>query len=223
LLYKHLEDFKGVLISDFYAAYEGIDCLQQKCLIHLIRDLNNNLVDSPYDEELKRIAQEFAGLLRLIVEMVDRYGLSCYHLRKHKKSVERFYKQLTSRDLTSEAAMKWKGRFEKDRDGLFTFLEHDGVSWNNNNAEHAIKAFARLRDVLAGSVTATALEDYLILLSICQTCEYRGLDFFDFLRSGEKDVHAFAESRAGRRRQPRATPLTGSPVEPQLAISGILG
>jgi hypothetical protein len=37
---------------------------------------------------------------------------------------------------------------EKNRDKLFTFLEYDGVSWNNNNAEHAIKAFARLREFI---------------------------------------------------------------------------
>ena len=29
---------------------------------------------------------------------------------------------------------------------LFTFLAYDGIPWNNNNAEHAIKAFARLRN-----------------------------------------------------------------------------
>jgi len=29
-----------------------------------------------------------------------------------------------------------------------------------------------------------------------QTCKYMGVDFLDFLRSGEKDLHAFAESQA---------------------------
>ena len=36
---------------------------------------------------------------------------------------------------------------------------------------------------------------------VCQTCKYMGVDFLDFLRSGEKDIHAFAESRRGRRRR----------------------
>ncbi len=39
LLQELLKDFKGILVSDFYAAYDSIDCLQQKCLIHLMRDL----------------------------------------------------------------------------------------------------------------------------------------------------------------------------------------
>jgi Transposase IS66 family len=136
-----------------------VNCTQQKCLIHLIREMNNELMDNPYDEQLKTIAREFASLLRLIVDSVDRYGLRCYHLKKHKKAARRFYKRLAEQESNSEATMKWKSRFKKSSGKLFTFLDHDDVSWNNNNAEHAIKAFARLRDVLAGSVTVTALED----------------------------------------------------------------
>ena len=33
LIQKQLSDFKGVLVSDFYAAYDSINCPQQKCLI----------------------------------------------------------------------------------------------------------------------------------------------------------------------------------------------
>ena len=36
-----LREFKGVLVFDFYAAYDSIECPQQKCLIHLVRDLND--------------------------------------------------------------------------------------------------------------------------------------------------------------------------------------
>ena len=32
----------------------------------------------------------------------------------------------------------------------------------------------------------SGLEDYLVLLSIWQTCVYRGVSFFDFLLSGER-------------------------------------
>jgi Transposase IS66 family len=84
---------------------------------------------------------------------------------------------------------------EKDRAKLFTFLSYDGVPWNNNNAEHAIKAFARLRRAIEGLSTLKGIEEYLILLSVCQTCKYSGLDFLDFLRSGETDLGTFAASQ----------------------------
>jgi hypothetical protein len=79
-----------------------------------------------------------------------------------------------------------KKRFEKNRDKLFTFLVHDGVPWNNNNAEHAVKAFAMLRQVIQGVTSEKGIRDYLVLLSISQTCKYKELDFLDVLRSGEK-------------------------------------
>jgi len=78
---------------------------------------------------------------------------------------------------------------------LFTFLSHDSVPWNNNNAEHAIKAFARLRRAIEGLSTPKGIEEYLILLSVCQTCKYSGLDFLDFLRSGETDLGTFAATQ----------------------------
>jgi len=76
----------------------------------------------------------------------------------------------------------------KNRNGLFTFLNYDGVPWNNNNAEHAIKAFARLRRAIVGLSTGKGNDEYLVLLSICQTCKYSGLDFLSFLLSGETDI-----------------------------------
>jgi predicted RecB family nuclease len=198
LLRALLKDFTGVLVSDFYAAYDGIRCPQQKCLIHLIRDLNEDVLKHPYDEELKRIAQAFAGLVRPMVETVDRHGLKSHFLRKHRMSVDRFYRQLSAIALQSQPAVKLRDRFQKNREKLFTFLSFDGVPWNNNNAEHAVKAFATLRKVIGGSSTEKGIREYLVLLSICETCKYKGLDFLDFLRSGEKNIDAFA-SRLRRR------------------------
>ena len=87
---------------------------------------------------------------------------------------------------------------DKDRENLFTFLSHDGVPWNNNNAEHAIKALARLRRMIEGLSTPKGIEEYLILLSVCQTCKYSGVDFLGFLRSGEPDIGTFAARQRTR-------------------------
>jgi predicted RecB family nuclease len=192
LAHSALEGFKGVLVSDFYAAYDSIPCAQQKCLLHLMRDLNDAVLDNPYDESMKGIATAFAELLRGIVKTIDRWGLKSLFLRKHLVDVARFYKGISKAGQLSAAALKWKARLDKDRERLFTFLHYDGVSWNNNNAEHAIKAFARLRRTIEGLSTPKGIEEYLILLSVCQTCKYSGLDFLGFLRSGETDISTFA-------------------------------
>jgi hypothetical protein len=214
LLQTLLKDFKGVLVTDFYAAYDSIQCPQQKCLIHLIRDLNDDVLKHPYDEEFKRMALAFAVLLKPMVETIDQYSLKCRFLRKHLAAVGRFYRRVSDLTLQSETAVKFKERLEKNRDKLFTFLSFDGVPWNNNNAEHAVKAFAALRQIIGGITTEKGIRDYLVLLSLCETCKYMGVDFLDFLRSGEKDIHAFAENRRSRRRrsptnEPEALPKDG--------------
>lgn len=203
LAYATLGEFKGVLVSDFYAVYDSLDCPQQRCLIHLVRDLNGELLEHAYDEELKRIVKIFGVLLKGIVEDVDRHGLKKHFLRKHLVSVDRFYRDVIDIEYQSGAAVTCAQRFAKNRDKLFTFLKFDGIPWNNNNAEHAIKAFAKLRDVIQGLSTEKSIQEYLILLSVCQTCKYQGLDFLDFLRSGEKDIETFAQLA---RREQRSSP-----------------
>lgn len=213
IIHQVLKDFKGVIVSDFYAAYDSLNCAQQKCLIHLIRDLNDDLYKEPFNMEFKELAGEVAALLKPMVEKIDRFGLKKRFLHTHKVCVDRFFKWLSHREYQSETAFKCKQRLEKNRETLFTFLDHNNVPWNNNNAEHAVKAFALLRRGFDGLSTEKGVKEYLILLSVCQTCKYMGVNFLDFLRSGEKDIHAFAENRCGRSRRSRINEPQVLPVD----------
>jgi predicted RecB family nuclease len=188
-----LRDFKGVLVSDFYAGYDSLPCEQQKCLIHLIRDINDDLKCNPYDEEFKALAAEFGKLLRCIVGTIDKHGLKKRHLHKHKAEVARFFRGLTARVYRSELAGSYQNRLVKNENKLFTFLDHDGVPWNNNPGEHAVKAFAYYRRVSDGMLEERGLSDYLVLLSVYQTCKYRGVSFLKFLLSEENDVETYCQ------------------------------
>ena len=190
-----LGEFEGVLISDFYSAYDSVDCPQQKCLIHLVRDINDDMFRNPFDTELKEMAQQFATLLRTIIETVDRYGLKRWHLHKHKKAVQRFLKNVCSQEFSSEVAEKYQKRFNKSGEKLFTFLDYDGVPWNNNNAEHAINWFAKYRRFADGSFTERSLKELLLILSVFQTCEYNNINVLKFLLSKEKDIPGMATSQ----------------------------
>jgi hypothetical protein len=85
MIWSLLENFRGVLVSDFYAVYDSIKCPQQKCLIHLMRDINDDLHKYPFDEELRKIAQGFAGLLKPIVETIDKHGFTAIPQKIEKK------------------------------------------------------------------------------------------------------------------------------------------
>lgn len=195
MVHSLLKEFKGVLVSDFYSVYDSVDCPQQKCLIHLLRDLNNAVLRHPFNDELKLLVREFAGLLKPMIDTVDRFGLKTHFLQKHKKIVDRFYKQLEKQHYNDEISIKLKKRLVKNRSKLFTFLDYEGVPWNNNNAEHAVKGFARLRTVIGGTSTEKGIRDYLILLSLSETCKCKGINFLQFLRSGQRDIEEFINTK----------------------------
>jgi len=200
-LKEMLKDFSGVLVSDCFSAYDSVLCAQQKCLAHLLRDVNEDLLRNPFDEEFRNLAQEFGRVLRKIVETIDRFGLRKRHLHKHRADVQRFFKSVLSRRFVSEAAQKLQTRLQKYEWRFFTFLDYDNVPWNNNYAEHAIKSFARYRRFADGRFTEASIGEYLVMLSIFQTCEYRGVKFLDFLLSEKTNIEGFALAQMRVRRR----------------------
>ena len=100
----------------------------------------------------------------------------------------RFVEKVVGRSVLSEAAKKYQNRIDKYGYRLFTFLDYDQVPWHNNDAEHAIKAFARYRRFADGLFTKKSVGDYLTILSVFQTCEYRGLNVLGFLLSGKASL-----------------------------------
>jgi predicted RecB family nuclease len=188
-----LKDFKGVLVSDFYTGYDFLECRQQKCLIHLIRDLNGDFLHNQLDFEFKKIVVEFGSLLKVVIASIDKYGLKKRNLKKHKKDVDKFYYTVILQQFASEIAIAYQKRFIKYREKLFCFLDYDNIPWNNNNAEHSIKPFAIWRQgKFFKCLTKENLENHLILLSVLQTCKYRGINFFEFLKSGETSISKFS-------------------------------
>jgi len=182
---KILEDFKGVIVTDFYSAYDSIGCSQQKCHIHLIRDINEDLLKNPFDEEFKVFTKAYTKLFNPIVVTIDKFGLSKYHLNKHKSHVERFYNKFVNKEYNSNNSKNYQRRFLKYKDKLFVFLEYDSIPWNNNNAEHMIKRIVKIRKNLAGLTNEKGIREYLILISICESLQLRNISFFIFFQSSE--------------------------------------
>lgn len=197
-LHDLLKNYKGTVVTDFYGGYDGLPCRQQKCLVHLIRDLNDDLWKNPFDEEYEQFVAAVRDLLVPIFEDVERFGLKACHLRKHRPLVERFYRiHIDDAPPCQEITGKYKKRFERYRDSLFTFLEHDGLPWNNNAAERALRHLAIQRKI-SGAFTAKGANHYLRLLAIAQTCRFQEKSFLGFLLSGSKNVDAFKEKRRHR-------------------------
>jgi predicted RecB family nuclease len=190
---QELAGFAGVLVCDFYAAYDTIALARQRCLVHFIRDVNEDMLKNPLDEDLRQLAARFTPLITAIVDTIDRHGLKTWHLAKHKTAAGDFLDWMLGQQFASDAATGYQRRIKRYRGELFTFLDHDGVPWNNNNAENAVKRVAQLRSAIRGQSSPDGIRQSLVLLSICETLRRRNLSFLKFLASGETNLDTYCQ------------------------------
>jgi predicted RecB family nuclease len=191
LIQEILDGFEGVLISDFYSGYDACKCRQQKCLVHLIRDLNDDLWKNPFDTEFEVFVSAFKDVLVLIMADIEKYGMKLWYLKKHKQRVDQFYDDIiTGCVFKSEITLKYQKRFHRYKESLFLFLEVDGIPWNNNTAERAIRHLAVQRKI-SGTFYKQVAPQYLRLLGIAQTVRFQEKSFLEFLLSGKKNVDMF--------------------------------
>ena len=138
--------FPGILISDFYSAYNKMDCRQQKCLVHLLREMRDcRGKDPPEDyrvpyKKLKRI-------------LSDAHRLQAQHGRMSPLAFVRRVRRLKERlflfATTPHSNKHWQrlsGRFLKHEKNMLTFLDFPGLPSNNNHAERMIRPHVILRN-----------------------------------------------------------------------------
>ena len=190
-----LKGYKGVLISDFFSAYDNVECLQQKCWVHFIRDLNNNLWDNPFDKEYENFVSKIRNLIVPIIQTADQYGLKKHFLKKYQKPINNFYKQdIDNKVYKSEPCILYQKRFIRYRNSLFTFINHNEINWHNNAAENGLRHICIQRKI-SGSFGGNQFPHYLRMASILQTCKLQKKSFFKFLLSKEKDIDIFSGKR----------------------------
>ncbi len=189
---EFIGQYEGVLISDFYPGYDSMPYKQQKCWVHLIRHLNKDLRENPFDSEYESFILEIRNLIIPIMEDVQKYGLKKFNLKKFDKDVDRFYRNsIENKKYRSELALRYQQHFKKYRNSLFTFLRKDGIPWHNNTAENALRHVAIQRDISKASFHEEPTRNYLVLLGIRQTCRYQNKSFFKFLFSEETNLDKF--------------------------------
>ena len=193
-----LQGYKGVLISDFYSGYDALECEQQKCWVHFLRDLNNSLWNNPFDKQYEDFVCEVRNVILPIIQESYQHGLKKRFFAKHHKSVDRFYgKVIENKPYKSELCRLYQKRMKRYRDSLFTFMKHDGINWHNNAAENGIRHVCVQRKI-SGSFGGDQFPHYLRMVSIMRTCKLQHKSFFKFLLSKDLDIDLFLSKKKKR-------------------------
>jgi hypothetical protein len=141
------ETFAGTLVSDFYAAYNGLDCPKQRCLVHLLRELAKLREEVPW-QSVQAFIQPFITLIQdAIILGKDRKQYTKAKFAEARQAIHDRFDDLllNSRTTNRECKRIWKRLF-KHCDELFTFLDDPRVPADNNGCERDIRSLAAARN-----------------------------------------------------------------------------
>jgi transposase len=181
--------FKGVLVTDFYVAYNDLPCEHQRCWVHLLRDLHALKEEHLEDQEVL----DWANQLRKLYDQAQnslngqgRWG----RWPPTQEQREMLYIELV------EGAARLAGRYAKAKeygthpchtlskrlmlhqDSLFQFVLQEGLSADNNLAERSIRPVVVMRKVSGGSQSERGSRTRMTLASLFGTWRAKGLNPF---------------------------------------------
>lgn len=171
-------DFDGVAISDFFSAYSPLDVEKAKCWSHLLRDSHEMAKGQPPASERGQFHHQ---LHELFLEM----GLALEEVEADESGRESVRDEMRSR-LAAFATYRWRDwecrrlaeRIRKHLDELLVWLVNPAVRADNNLAERALRPAVVTRKTSFGSRSKAGAQAVARLLSLIQTWERQGQDFF---------------------------------------------
>ncbi len=175
------ERFRGVLVTDFYAAYNCVPGRHQRCWVHLLRDLHA-LKD---EQAAAPVVVAWATAVRQLYDDAQAW----LHLHAAPTPAERQgqYRRL------SERACALGGRHARDaghpcnalakrllrhQDELFQFVLVPGLAADNNLAERSIRPLVIMRKISGGTRSPEGSQTRLTLASLLGTWAARQLNPF---------------------------------------------
>jgi transposase len=180
------EVFNGSLGSDMYSAYKAYHKgVRQFCWAHIIRTVKGvkHACRSPDAVKfskwmLSETGRMFALWHAFMDERLDRKSLvhKSVPIRARMNKCLQYYR--TSEDYDVRKTAK---SLLKHWDGLFTFLEYEGVEPTNNLAERALRPAVQWRKICFGNQSQEGEILTARLLTITRTCKLQQKNALDML------------------------------------------
>jgi transposase len=173
-------DFAGVLVTDFYAAYDHYPGPHQRCWVHLLRDI----------AELRRQHPADAGVARwtrAVRRVYDRaraaagppagleVGEQATWRRQQQRRYEGVLLRICERFTTQRVPQRVLcQRIVKYLPELFTFVADPTVPADNNAAERSVRPLAVRRKISGGTRSATGSLTRTVLWTLVDTFHAQG-------------------------------------------------
>jgi len=175
-----LGDYGGTIISDSWPAWNHTGARWQRCLVHYLRELEDTVKYKSPGAEFFAFRKKLRRILRDAIRMADEED-DGERLRAKARLEARVDALISSYSSSGERnSARLLKRLRREKEMLFTFLEEDGIDWNNNAAERALRSSVVIRKITYGNQSDEGAHAHAVLMSIRETCGLRKENFFDY-------------------------------------------
>jgi hypothetical protein len=167
--------FKGILICDFWGAYNKIKALaKQRCFYHLFTELikvdkhNGSLLWKIFRKKLSRLLKD---AIRLSEKREKMEAIRYDHMKA--RLYDRLEQFLTA-SYEDKDAQRLIKRLRRHKQELFTFLEFPEVCPYNNHAEQQMRKPVLVRKVSQQNRSDEGAKTQAVLMSLFRSAELQG-------------------------------------------------
>ena len=176
-----LGDYGGTIISDSWPAWNHVGKKWQRCLVHYLREIKDTLKYKSPGKEFSPFAKKLRRIFRDAIMIGERVKDPTERLRTKGRLEARIDRLIASYSSSNEKnCLRFIKRLKRERDMLFTFLEEEGIDWNNNAAERALRSSVVIRKITYGNQSDEGAAAHAVLMSVRETCNLRKENFFDY-------------------------------------------
>lgn len=173
--------FQGVLVSDFYAAYNLIPGRHQRCWVHLLRDLHELKAEHADRDDVVAWAQQ-------VRQLYDEAAAWCAAqpratIAERRQTYYAFHQRMCG--LGQQFALErqhpcWAlaKRVLRHQEELFQFVLDPEVPADNNLAERSLRPLVIMRKISGGTRSPAGSKTRLCLASLFETWHARGRNPF---------------------------------------------
>jgi transposase len=173
-----IEEFAGTLVTDFWGAYNAVVCAaRQTCLVHLLRELEQTEKYKSAGKHWPAFAKKLRRLLGDAIRLWRRKEeVSAETYASRRKRLAARLAEMIDTDWQDTHARRLVKRLRGHQNDLFTFLDQDGVPFDNNHAERSIRPAVILRKNSYGNRSERGADCQAVLMSVFRTLKQRGRD-----------------------------------------------
>jgi hypothetical protein len=175
------KSFEGTLVSDFYAAYNGLNCPKQRCLVHLLRELAKLREELPAPS-VRAFIQPLISLFQDAIQLAkDRQKLDQPAYERACQAIRDRFDELIlgCHSRNADCVRIWKRLFQHS-DELLVFLDDPRVPADNNGSERDIRSLAAARSDGGTHRAEWSAAAFARLKSVIATSLKNGLRFIHY-------------------------------------------